>query len=133
VWFSRIGEEERPLLSCLQLRSIEASGIEIGAHTASHPALDTLPLARNEVVRSKQMLEEQLRGEIKTFAYGVREVVLGAGFTSACAVRYAMSSIHDDHFALARHTGRRGTSIQQFSTLLSGRSPRVYYRLRSSA
>jgi peptidoglycan/xylan/chitin deacetylase (PgdA/CDA1 family) len=104
-------EESRslPMLTWSQLREIAKTGIEIGAHTMSHPPLDTVrpSRARIEIVQSKRPLEDGLGSAVESFAYpygylsnAVRDLVVAAGYASACAVRYATSSPRDDPFAL---------------------------------
>jgi peptidoglycan/xylan/chitin deacetylase (PgdA/CDA1 family) len=117
------------MLHWSQLRDLDAAGVEIGAHTHNHPYLDTLVegAARDEIVRSRALLEEELGREIESFAYpngysseAVRRLVPAAGYRSACAVRNTFSSIHDDRFALARLTVRDTTTIDELADWLAG-------------
>jgi peptidoglycan/xylan/chitin deacetylase (PgdA/CDA1 family) len=148
-WLKREGEATRPMLTWKQLSEISEYGIECGAHSHSHPQLDTLPcaLARDEIVQSKRLLERHLGQEIFSFAYPygyhtaqVRQLVREAGYTSACAVRYAMSSGADDPFILARLMVKSGSPIEEFAALLNGRSSslitagyKMYARARTPA
>ena len=93
-------EADRPMLSWSQLRDLSAIGVECGAHSHRHLQLDVIPLAiaRDEIVRSKKILEEKLSREVTSFAYpygyyrsAVKQLVQDAGYSSACAVRYHMS------------------------------------------
>jgi peptidoglycan/xylan/chitin deacetylase (PgdA/CDA1 family) len=138
-------ETDRPMLTWDQLIAISASGVECGAHSHQHMQLDVVPLAiaRAEITRSKQILEEKLSRAILSFAYpygyyrpAVQRIVREAGYLSACAVRYAMSSAVDDAFALSRLIVPGDTDLQQFSEQLAGRSPQLepsYERLRAVA
>jgi peptidoglycan/xylan/chitin deacetylase (PgdA/CDA1 family) len=119
-----------PMLSWSQLLDIAKSGIEIGAHTMSHPSLDTIRLsqAQVEISQSKRSLEDRLGISVESFAYpygnfsrAVRDLVVAAGYASACAVKYATSSPLDDRFALCRHIVRDGTDLPHFDALLAGR------------
>jgi peptidoglycan/xylan/chitin deacetylase (PgdA/CDA1 family) len=130
-WMRHIEEGERLMLTWDQLIEISGSGIECGAHTHSHPQLDTLPFAaaQDEIVRSKKLLEDRLGKAVFSFAYPygyytaqVRGVVQEAGYTSACAVRHVMSSATDDPFALARLMVRADTTVKEFAALLTDRS-----------
>ena len=59
-----------------------------------------------------------------------------AGYTSACVVRYAQSSRHDDRFALSRLIVTADTDLPSFEQLLlsGGQQPEAaYLRLRSAA
>jgi peptidoglycan/xylan/chitin deacetylase (PgdA/CDA1 family) len=58
-------------LSWSQARELLAAGMEIGAHTWSHPNLAALPRARaaEELSRSKRALEDELGAEVPILAY----------------------------------------------------------------
>lgn len=99
------------MLSWRDLAEVAAASVEVGAHTHSHPMLDTLPraAAREEIIRCKGLIEQHLAAPVTSFAYPhgyssawVRRVVREAGYRSACAVRNAMSHTGDDPFAIAR-------------------------------
>ncbi|MBI5566627.1 MAG: polysaccharide deacetylase family protein [Chloroflexi bacterium] len=70
-WLYGQGAGDRPLLTWAQLAEISAAGIECGAHSHSHVQLDTVPIdvAREEIVRSKNELEQHLNQPAETFAY----------------------------------------------------------------
>lgn len=128
-WLSAEGEGERPMLSWAQVRSLPERGVECGAHTCTHPQLDTLSAARawGEVVGSKGALEQQLGRSVNSFAYPhgyhsglVKRLVQEAGFNSACAVKHAMSTPTDDLFALARIIVSADTELNTFARLLAG-------------
>jgi peptidoglycan/xylan/chitin deacetylase (PgdA/CDA1 family) len=132
-WLQREREAARPMLTWQQLSEIAAGGIECGAHTHTHPQLDTIPLAaaRHEIARAKAVLEEHLGRAITTFAYPfgyytpmVRQLVRDAGFTSACAVNYAMSAVEEDPFTLSRLIVTADTSVDVFTDMLFGRRPK---------
>ncbi len=146
-WLQREGEARHLMLTWEELAEISMSGIECGAHSHSHPQLDTLPcsVARDEILQSKRLLESHLGREIFSFAYPygyhtarVRQLVREAGYTSACAVRHAMSSVTDDPFSLARLMVHADTTINKFAALLTGRSSslatavyKIYARART--
>jgi peptidoglycan/xylan/chitin deacetylase (PgdA/CDA1 family) len=122
-------ESKKPMLSWDQIAEINASGIECGAHSHSHPQLDTLSIAsaRREIVHSKELLESHLNQRITTFSYphgyyspAVRRLVQEAGYTSACAVKHAMSGTADDPFALARIIVRADRDVDGYGTMLTG-------------
>ena len=130
-WLAAEGEAERRLLSWDLIRELHAAGIECGAHSHTHPQLDVLPAlrAKEEIVRSKKILEDRLQAEVASFAYpfgyytkAVRRAVQNAGFTSACAVKFALSSKESDLFALARLKVGPDTSGERLDSLLSGRT-----------
>jgi peptidoglycan/xylan/chitin deacetylase (PgdA/CDA1 family) len=144
-WLQHEGETTRPMVNWRQVAEINTQGIECGAHSHHHLQLDTLSqtMARAEIVQSKLMLEDHLGLEVCSFAYpfgysspAVRQLVRDAGFTSACAVKHALSSATSDPFALARLMVYADTSVDVLATLLnSGRSASllttVYRRART--
>jgi peptidoglycan/xylan/chitin deacetylase (PgdA/CDA1 family) len=143
-WMQREGEADRPLLNWGQIREIAASAVECGAHTQTHRPLDALSAAecRQEIEDSYRLVAEQVAAP-RSFAYpfgyysrAVRALVQQAGYTSACAVRYAQSSRHDDRFALSRLIVTADTDLPSFEKLLlsGGQQPEAaYLRLRSAA
>jgi peptidoglycan/xylan/chitin deacetylase (PgdA/CDA1 family) len=97
-----------PLMDWHHLRQLLAWGFDIGSHTLTHPELSQLaPVdAREEIVRSRTLLERQLQRPILTFCYPFGEwkettyrLVRGAGYHAACN-----DSWRAEHrpFALAR-------------------------------
>ena len=121
----------KPMLNWDQIAEISAAGIECGAHSHSHPQLDTLPevVARDEIMHCKRVLEEQLGREVSSFSYpfghytpAVRQWVRAAGYSSACSVKNAISSTVDDPFSLARLMVTADTSVDNFATMLTDRS-----------
>ena len=128
-WLDPLGEGRRPMLTWSQIAEINASGVECGGHSFSHPQLDTLSpsAAWDEIVRCKIALEQHLGQAVTTFAYPhgyyspvVRRLVQQAGYTSACAVKRAMSATTDDRFALARIEVTADTDLESFGRLLAG-------------
>ncbi len=128
-WLKKEDEAQRAMLNWEQLRKISAGGIECGAHGHTHAALDRLSrtAACDEIVHSKQVLEQELNREVSSFAYpfgyysaSIQNLVRSAGYSSACAVRYRPSSIHDDPFALARLMVTANTALDDFRRLLTG-------------
>ncbi|HSD84863.1 MAG TPA: polysaccharide deacetylase family protein [Anaerolineae bacterium] len=134
TWLQGQGAGDRSLLTWAQLAEVNAAGIECGAHSHTHVQLDTVPLAeaREEIARSKNELEQHLNRSVESFAYPygyhnalVRELVQEAGFTSACAVKHALSTVDDDRFALSRIIISADTNVDRFAELLTGRHLRV--------
>jgi peptidoglycan/xylan/chitin deacetylase (PgdA/CDA1 family) len=131
-WLSDISEGARRMLSWPQLDEIRRAGIEIGAHSVTHAALDMLcpEMARQEIATSKRDLEDHLGDEVRSFAYpfgyqnaGIRITVQEEGYSSACAVGYATSSSADDRFALSRHIALHGWDCEALAAVLAGRLP----------
>ncbi|MBK7674448.1 MAG: polysaccharide deacetylase family protein [Candidatus Accumulibacter sp.] len=100
-----------------QVRALAASGIDIGAHTVTHPILATLTddAARYEIAQGKLELEALIERPVDLFAYpnGRPEVdylpthvemVKAAGFSAAVATSWGASGPTADFFQLARFT-----------------------------
>jgi peptidoglycan/xylan/chitin deacetylase (PgdA/CDA1 family) len=116
------------------------SRIEVGAHAVHHHHLDELrerELAK-EIAPSKRELEEMAGVAVESFAYPygtydgrVRRAVIDAGYSSAVAVKDAISHADDDPFAIARWTVTAGTPASLVSEILAGESaPRAWSRER---
>jgi GT2 family glycosyltransferase/peptidoglycan/xylan/chitin deacetylase (PgdA/CDA1 family) len=134
-------------ISAEQVRTLGANpdGVELGAHTVSHPRLDEILVdaARREITDSKAALEDLVGRTVETFAYPhgaydarCRQLVVDAGFRSAAAVKNALSHSGDDPWAIARWTVTGNTSAQQIAEVLEGRSAPVAWaqeRLRTRA
>jgi peptidoglycan/xylan/chitin deacetylase (PgdA/CDA1 family) len=139
-WLAPENEGDRRMLSWPELDEVAGRGVECGAHSHTHPKLDELSTsaARDEIVRSRGLLEDRLQRPVSTFAYPhgyygrrVRQLVADAGYDAACAVRHAMSSTEDDRFALSRIIVRASTSARMLEELLHGdRLPQAPYRPR---
>jgi peptidoglycan/xylan/chitin deacetylase (PgdA/CDA1 family) len=130
AWLAPLGAGDLAMLSRSQLRDLAADGCEIGAHSMSHPQLDCLTrqAAAAEILHSKDVLEQALGRRVDSFAYphgyhdkAVKELVAAAGFTSAAAVRNALSPADDDPYALARVTVMSDFSPEQVARVLTGR------------
>jgi peptidoglycan/xylan/chitin deacetylase (PgdA/CDA1 family) len=119
-----------------ELAEIRDAGVEIGAHSVSHAALDRLSAerVREEVGACKRELEDRLGVGVNSFAYpfgyytrAVRDAVVGAGYQSACAVGYAGSGHDDDRFALRRFIVRPNS--RRIDRAPTGA---VFYRMRAA-
>jgi peptidoglycan/xylan/chitin deacetylase (PgdA/CDA1 family) len=129
-WSKTVSALGASMLDWSLLRDVAGGGTEIGAHSHTHPHLDTLSRAqaRDEIVQPKRLLEDELQQEVPSFAYpngysspSVRQLVRDAGYRSACSVKNAFSSPDDDRFSLARLTIRSTTSLTELEEWLDGR------------
>jgi peptidoglycan/xylan/chitin deacetylase (PgdA/CDA1 family) len=110
-WMCAEGEGGRRILSWSQLREIAACGVEIGAHSHTHPSLDPLPpgdLVR-EVRICKDLLEDRLGQLVSTFAYPyghynrrVRDAVGAAGYDAACTMNSYAATAREHPLELPR-------------------------------
>jgi peptidoglycan/xylan/chitin deacetylase (PgdA/CDA1 family) len=119
-----------PWLDSRALVQLRDQGVEIGAHSHTHPQLDTVPpeVARPEIQSPKDILEQLLQEPVRSFAYphgfsnrSVRRLVRESGYESACSCKNALSSTTDDPLALARLLVQTTTSPRTFVNWLDGR------------
>ena len=101
-------------LSWGEVQSMSKGSITFGAHTVTHPILTRMPLAEamEEIVASKQTIEQHLHTPVRLFAYpngnqddfseplkqGLRE----AGFLCAVTTLWGTNDRQTDPFALRR-------------------------------
>lgn len=135
---SRVGDLPRSMMMTdAQVHELSASGIEIGAHTKSHPILATLDLeqSKQEILGSKSYLETLLGKPVRYFAYpngmpGVdygikqRDLVEAAGFEAAVSTHWGVASRISDLWQLPRFTPWDSTPLRfMVRLLLNYRSP----------
>lgn len=105
------------MMTSRQIRQLRDAGMQIGAHTVSHPILARLDheTARREINGSKQMLEDLLQQAVTLFAYpnGTPEkdyraehatLIRQAGFACAVTTAAGAASAADDRYQLPRFT-----------------------------
>jgi peptidoglycan/xylan/chitin deacetylase (PgdA/CDA1 family) len=131
-WLDDVGEGRRPMLSWDRIVELAEAGIEIGAHSATHPQLDTVSGVRAalEIERSRAALAAAV-GPVRSFAYpygynkaSVRRQVRAAGFTSAYTVGDGIASAADDRFAIPRVIVDGDTTIERFAAIVEARTSR---------
>jgi peptidoglycan/xylan/chitin deacetylase (PgdA/CDA1 family) len=114
------GEGSRPVLSWQALRDIAAEGVEVAAHSHTHPQLDRVPagVVSEEAVRSRSLLEDKLGLAVEGFAYpfgywnqAARAAVAAAGFRYAFAVAELTTAPDDDMLTLPRLTVNAGAGV----------------------
>ncbi len=144
-WVQEAGQVARPrpghMLSWQQVLEAAEAGVEIGAHSLTHPQLDQLPEAElgQELRVSKAVLEDRLGCQVPGMAYPfgyssarVRRAARTAGYRYACAVANRVTVPEQDPFALPRLTVQRSTSLRAFERIArSQRLPLIYARERS--
>lgn len=100
----------RKMLSWRQVRELSEKGVEIGAHTLTHPDLTQLThrQAQNEIVAGKQMLEDRLGVPVTSFAYPFGRYnrnayeIVRKNFACACTDRLQLVSRDSDVHLLGR-------------------------------
>jgi peptidoglycan/xylan/chitin deacetylase (PgdA/CDA1 family) len=116
------------------IRDVAAAGIEIGAHTVSHPDLSLCSYEENlrEMVESRQALERLLDAPVSTFAYPFarfsadsERAARDAGFDAA--VSYSTLTSGESVFSLSRElvTGQHG--IPSIALKAAGRYDRLFF------
>ncbi len=127
------------MLSWSQIAEAASAGVEIAAHSHTHPELDQLTedRLRFELQHSKALLEDRLGLPVPGLAYpfgysnaAVRRAAREAGHLYACAVANATVGPHSDAMALPRLTVRYSTSPQVFDQLAAGRVPLSFVKDR---
>lgn len=104
------GVPRLPLMDWAGVSELRAAGWEIGAHTRTHPDLTRLPAAvvRDEVGRSKELLEQRLGVPVPTFAYPYGRArardraSVGEVFSAAASTRLGLVRPRSDRLALER-------------------------------
>ncbi len=126
-WLPIDAEREQPMMDWDDVRHIAATGIEVGAHSRSHPELDIIGRDRciAEVAGSRQRLEDELGRAVRSFAYphgyhsrSVVDAVRSAGFDSACAVNDRWCLDSDDRLALSRQFVWNNTTVDDLRAML---------------
>jgi peptidoglycan/xylan/chitin deacetylase (PgdA/CDA1 family) len=119
------------MLNWDQVRKMQQSGVEFGAHTMSHPAMSRLelPEAERELRQSKQLIEERLQTPIHDFAYpfgqpwdcspAVEQLIVRCGFRSAVTTSWGINRTGANPFALRRpQIGQEG-SLSVYAFLMN--------------
>jgi peptidoglycan/xylan/chitin deacetylase (PgdA/CDA1 family) len=130
-WEIREGEVREPLMDAAQVRDWLRAGHGIGSHSLSHPYLTRLSRrdAREEIVTSKKKLEDTFGVPVEDFCYPygnwdetVRELVIEAGYRTACGVDFGVNTPAISPFSLRRIIVRHPTrSLKVLKARLLGK------------
>lgn len=105
---------QHPLMTWDEVRELHRLGFSIGAHTINHVDLGTTPLAvaRIEVIESKEHIEQEIGGTVRTFAapFGGRrnirdeivDVIREAGYDCCCTAYGGNVTSESDPYHLRR-------------------------------
>lgn len=116
-WDRKIGARSLPLLDAGGLRELSERGIEIGAHSRTHPVLTRVPDGEldSEIAGSRADLDRLGLPAPRLFAYPygvederVRQATQRAGFTAAFTVDPGLVRPGDDPYRLRRIEVLRG-------------------------
>ena len=136
------------VLSASELCEVHASGIEVGAHTRTHPDLTALSVGatRDEVAGGRAKLEDILGAPVSVFAYpyGVAtpetvRIVREMGFTAACRAM-GLGRWDDPHDLPRQDMGNRSSTLglrlkrdDRYVPLMRLRPMRILRRARLAA
>lgn len=143
-WMADAGPDAAPgsldrMLTRAQIRELAANGIEIGAHSHSHPKLDLLSdgSLRRELGDSRALLEDWIGAPVTALAYPfgysnprVRRIARAGGYRCAAAVRNVRATRFDDPFMIPRLTIRRSTDSDVFGAVMARADDRIFWRDR---
>jgi peptidoglycan/xylan/chitin deacetylase (PgdA/CDA1 family) len=130
---ARVGKELPAdlMLTEPQVAELAGQGVEIGAHTVTHPILARIDAetAKQEICASKSALEAITRGPVRLFAYPngrprrdyEREhvdMVRNAGFDAAVSTAWGAAYRQSDLFQLPRMTPWERTPLRYAARLL---------------
>jgi peptidoglycan/xylan/chitin deacetylase (PgdA/CDA1 family) len=119
---------ELPLMSWDDARALERDGHHCESHSMTHPRLAELSAdaCREELARSRAVIEEELQHEVRCLAYPfgsyterVREIAAACGYEAACTVEQGLSTSDDHPLALKRVPVLGGDSLFDFISRLS--------------
>lgn len=132
---ARLANVELPknlMMTSTEVKAMREAGMQIGAHTVSHPILAKLTddQSRAEIDESKRFLEQLLGERISVFAYPNGkpgedyspqsvEVVRSLGFDAAVSTQWGASRMGDDPLEIKRFTPWDKTRLRFGLRLLS--------------
>jgi peptidoglycan/xylan/chitin deacetylase (PgdA/CDA1 family) len=117
-WDLREGEAPELLMDAAEVRDWIGAGHAIGSHSLTHARLTRLTArdAREEIFASKKKLEDAFGGPVEHFCYpygdwseAVRDLVMEAGYRTACTTQFGVNTAATPPFALNRITVRHPT------------------------
>lgn len=119
-WLLADGHEAPPLMSSSRLRELIAAGMEVGSHSFTHIRLAECDAdrIRDEVTRSKAVLEDMLGEAVTHFCYPygshdlrVVEAAADAGYLTGTTCERAQATTEDDPLTLPRKAVAWGDSL----------------------
>ena len=119
------------MMSDAQVRDLSKNGVDIGAHTKTHPILATLDLedAKREIMEPKEELEQLIGKPVVNFAYPNgrpeidylvehRDLAEVSGYQCAVSTMWGAATKHSDRWQLPRFTSWDKTSLRFLIRLL---------------
>jgi peptidoglycan/xylan/chitin deacetylase (PgdA/CDA1 family) len=144
LWNAVEGVPQRPLMTWEEIREAARESLfSFQSHTSSHPKLTRIPISqvREEMLRSKQIIEDRLGRPCHHFAYpygdfndDVKKVAEETGYRTACSTRWGHNRPGDDLYSLYRIGISNENRVPDFKRVLGGQPPLwKYYWLRFKA
>lgn len=121
------GRPEGRLLNAVELREMQAMGMEVGSHTVSHVRLTEVDDVRlmQELIDSKVALESFLGNAANSFAYPYgawdarcADAVKNAGYAAACTTRTGWALRDNSPYQLRRLTIFNADTLGSFARKL---------------
>jgi peptidoglycan/xylan/chitin deacetylase (PgdA/CDA1 family) len=125
------------MMTPAKVRALRAAGMQVGAHTISHPILARLPAerARHEIEEGRRQLEQMIGEPVRLFAYPngrpgedytpeTVELVRQAGFDAAFSTAWGVASAQSDPMQLPRFTPWDRTPVRFALRMLHNLRPR---------
>ena len=130
--------EGRTMLSWSEIREMQRGGVDVGAHTLTHPDLTRLRAEEIdvEVAGAKDRIEAALGASVESFAYpfgrydAQSHSIAQRHFTCACADTLGLLSARSDPFAMERVDAYYLRTRRLFGLMPTGAFP-WYVRARS--
>jgi peptidoglycan/xylan/chitin deacetylase (PgdA/CDA1 family) len=125
------GPAPRPMMRPEQVRNLRELGMDVGAHTITHPILTQLSpgAARDEIGGAKEELERVLGERVELFAYpngvpgqdyAVEHALMAreCGFSAAVSTARGSASMRTDRFQIPRFTPWDRTRLRYGARLI---------------
>jgi len=127
--------KEKDCLTWSEVRELRRYGISFGSHTVTHPQLSTLNgrNIKDEIVNSKQTIEDNLGESVDSFAYPfafpeqdssfvrmLRKVLVESGYRHGVSTRIGTARGKEDPYFLRRLPMNSLDDISLFSAKLQG-------------
>jgi peptidoglycan/xylan/chitin deacetylase (PgdA/CDA1 family) len=114
---------QKPLMTQQDWLAWHRAGMDVGSHTQTHANLKELPdeAARQQIVQSKDELQQLLDAEVRHFCYPYgwfkpehEDMVRAAGYVTATSTRRGRAQAGDNPYSLNRIMVARATNPIQF-------------------
>jgi peptidoglycan/xylan/chitin deacetylase (PgdA/CDA1 family) len=124
------------ILSWSQIAELSGAGVEIGAHSHSHPQLDQISPAdlHTELSLPRDLLSAELGQPVSSLAYPfgysdrrVRQMALEVGYRQAVSVANRIARPTADEFSIPRLTIRASTSMAAFADVVGEHHVAIRY------